>query len=681
MILLFKIKRIHKELINKIECMLQYHPTKQSLSILTLILALVCTSASAQNIKRVSPKWWFGESIAVNYNNYGGTTQKLNNALTVPTAFHKGSGFRPYASILAEYRPGKVFGGMLNLAYDNRGGTFNEVTAPCNCPATLATNISYVSIEPSLRLAPFSSAFYVFAGPTISINLSRNFTYEQQKQATVKEDLSDMRKTMIAAQAGLGIDIPLSAKNSASQTTLSPFASFQTNLFQGPRTIETWAVHTFRAGIALKFGKGKVTPEPVVVPEAPVAVVAAPIIVEKEIQFTIRAPKVVPLNRQVREIFPMRSTVFFNTGSTIIPDRYVLLSPTNAQTFRESQLQEGQPENLNKGRSSRQMNVYYNILNITGDRMRSNVNTSITLTGASDNNPVEGKQMAENVKQYLVVNYSIDPTRIITVGRDKPVVPSEQPGGTKELGLLREGDRRVDITSDSPELLLQVGGKNTGFFRPVEINTVQQDPLDNHVIFYNTGATETLDTWTVVLTDEQGVSQTYGPYTQDQASVSGKTILGANRQGNYKIVMIGKSKKGVEIRKDSYVSLMRMDEVKQEGLRYSILFDFDKSTANDNYEKFLFDIIEPLIKDNGTVIIHGHTDIIGEEKHNLELSRERAKETQRILEKALISTGKKGVRFETYGFGEDAGMAPFENNLPEERFYNRSVIIDIIPAN
>jgi len=649
-----------KELINKIDCMLQYHPKKQMLTILTLIVVLVCTSASAQNIKRVSPKWWFGESIAVNYNNYGGTTQKLNNALTVPTAFHKGTGFRPYASILTEYRPNKVLGGMLNLAYDNRGGKFDEVTAPCNCPASLTSNISYISIEPSLRLAPFSNAFYVFAGPTISINISKDFTYEQQKQVTVKEDMSDMRKTMIAAQAGLGIDIPLSAKNSANQTTLSPFASFQTNLFQGPRTIETWAVHTFRAGLALKFGKGKPTAIPVVVPEAIVAAVPVPVIVDKEIQFTIRAPKVVPLNRQVREIFPIRSTVFFNMGSDIIPDRYVLLSPAKAQTFRESDLQESQPENLKSGRSTRQLHVYYNILNITGDRMRTNGNTSITLTGASDNNPVEGKQMAENVKQYLVVNFSIDPTRIVTVGRDKPEVPSELPGGTKELGLLREGDRRVDITSNSSELLLQVGGKNTGYFRPVEINTLQQDPLDSHVIFYNTGATETLDSWTVILTSEAGVSQTYGPYTQDQASVSGKTILGPNKQGNYNIVMIGKTKKGTEIRKESYVSLMRMDEVKQEGLRYSILFDFDKYKANDNYERFLIDIIEPLIKENGTVIIHGHTDIVGEEKYNLELSRERSKETQRILEKALANTGKKGVRFETYGFGEDLGMAPFE---------------------
>jgi len=30
-------------------------------------------------------------------------------------------------------------------------------------------------------------------------------------------------------------------------------------------------------------------------------------------------------------------------------------------------------------------------------------------------------------------------------------------------------------------------------------------------------------------------------------------------------------------------------------------------------------------------------------------------------------------------YGEDEAMSPFENKYPEERFYNRTVIIDILP--
>ena len=662
--------------------MLQNYIAKQKFSIILLLCIVASINANSQKIERVQPTWWFGESVAANFNYYGGTTQILNQNTTVPTAFHKGMGIKPYASVLAEYRPNKMWGGMLNLAFDNRGGKFDEVIAPCNCPADLSTNLSYFTIEPSLRLAPFSSAFYVFAGPTIAINVSKEFTYTQLNQTDIKADWGDVSKTIVSAQAGAGIDIPLSAKESRVQMTLSPFASFQTNLFQQPRSIESMSVYTFRAGVALKIGTGKrkalaTTPAAATLTDTVKTTIT---VMEKDVQFSVRAPKVVPLNRRVKETFPLRNSVFFDMGTTEIPARYISLNGNQASSFKEEQLQEAQPNNLNNGRSARQLAVYHNVLNIIGDRMRANPNSAIVLVGSSDNNPAEGKVLAENVKQYLVVSFAIDADRIKTEGRDKPLIPSEQPGATRELTLLREGDRRVDIVSNSPELLLQVGGSSSAFLRPVQISAVQQDPLDSHVIFNAAGANDQLESWSVDVTDEQHNVQHYGPYTQDQASVSGKMILGNNTQGNYTIVMTGQTKTGHSIRKESSVSLMKMDDAKQEGLRYSILFDFDKSKTVEAYEKFLTEIVTPLIPENGTVIIHGHTDVIGEEKYNLTLSQERGKDAQQIIERALSNSGKKGVTFETYGFGEDISMAPFENNSPEERFYNRTVIIDIISA-
>ncbi len=660
--------------------MLRFKTGTQKFTVIVMVLVFAYTSGISQDIQRPQPVWWFGESVAANINQYRGTTQMLNSNLTVPAAFHKGSGVRPYGSLLTEYRPNKVWGGMLNIAYDNRGAKFDAVMAPCNCPENLSTNVSYIAIEPSLRVAPFGSAFYIFAGPTVSININKDFTYTQLKQTDQNGDWSDIRKTVFSGQAGAGIDIPLSSRTSATQMTLSPFASFLTDFGHEPRAVESWSFYTIRAGIALKFGTSR-KPVP---PAPPVTAMAQPVapvaVVEKEVQFSVRAPKVVPLNRQVKETFPLRNSIFFDVALNDIPSRYIMLSPTAAISFKEEGLQQDQPADLNNGRSSRQLVVYYNILNIMGDRMRANTQSTITLTGASNNNPEEGKLMAENVKQYLVAVFGIDASRITTVGRDKPVIPSEQPGATKELGLLREGDRRVDITSNSPELLLQVGGSDEAFLRPVQIRAVQTDPLDSHVIFKAEGANDALESWSIDVTDEQGAVQHYGPYTTDQASVSGKTILGANTQGNYKIVMTGQTKSGHSITKESSVSLVKMDEPKQEGLRYSVLFDFDKSKTIDSYAKFLADIVTPLIPANGTVIIHGHTDIIGDEKYNLTLSNNRAIGAQQIIERALQARGITGVTFETFGFGKDESMAPFENKLPEQRFYNRTVIIDIIPA-
>jgi hypothetical protein len=104
--------------------------------------------------------------------------------------------------------------------------------------------------------------------------------------------------------------------------------------------------------------------------------------------------------------------------------------------------------------------------------------------------------------------------------------------------------------------------------------------LDSHVIFTTTGADELLKSWSVQITDEQGAVQRYGPYYNDEASVPGKTILGTNSQGNYKIVMLGETKTGHMVRKESSVSLLKLTDPKQEGLRYSILFDFDRSKSN-----------------------------------------------------------------------------------------------------
>jgi outer membrane protein OmpA-like peptidoglycan-associated protein len=380
----------------------------------------------------------------------------------------------------------------------------------------------------------------------------------------------------------------------------------------------------------------------------------------------------------VKETFPLRNSVFFNMGSTEIPSRYRLLNRNQALSFRETQLQQSQPDNLDNGRSSRQLAVYYNILNIIGDRLRTSSQSSIALVGASDKNPAEGKLMAENIRQYLITVFDIDGSRITTEGRDKPVIPSEQPGATRDLALLREGDRRVDIVSTSPELLLQVGGSTSPYFRPVQIMATADD-LDSHVVFDVAGATDLLNSWSVQLTDNQGRMQTYGPFMGEQASVPGSRILGISAQNDYKVVMTGQAKNGGTVRKESSVSLVKVADAKTEGLRYSILFDFDKSKSIDSYETFLSDIVTPLIPANSTIIVHGYTDIIGDAAYNQNLSQERATGTQKVIEAALAKAGKRGVKFQTSGFGEDENMSPFENNFPEKRFYNRTVIIDILP--
>lgn len=629
------------------------------------LLMVIATSATVQG-QVVQPTWWFGVSGAANISSYTGTTQTLNNSLTIPTAFHKGSGVRPFGSILMEYRPLGIWGAMLNIGYDGRGGSFDPVITACNCEATLKTNTSYLTIEPALRVGLFGSPLFVFGGPRVAFNIQNDFAYTQEKQPNTNAEFGEMQKTILSGQAGIGYDIAVSALNSPTKMLISPFVSYHPYFGQDPRSINSWSVSTVRAGVALKFGKGKLAAA-----ESP-----APIPPSADVAFSIVEPNLVSVKRIIAETLPLRSSVFFDEGSTVIPARYVSLSNTAAASFKEQQLQPEQLQPL-EGRSARQLQVYHNILNILGDRLRANPASSILLTGASNHGDAEGALLAENVKAYLVNTFQISGSRIRTAGRNKPLIPSEQPGGKVELDLLREGDRRVDISSTSTELLTQVGGE---LMRPVKFTNSAQDPRDSEVKFMVKGAEKQLKSWNLTLTDEWGKVQHLGPFTAEQGNVNANTILADRTDGTYSVLMTGESKNGLPITKQGTLHLVRPKDEIQRGLRYSILFDFDRSNAIPVYTKFLTDVIAPLITEGSTVSIHGHTDEIGMESYNLKLSESRAQEAQRILESAIARKQIKAVKFQTLGYGESLAEAPFENRLPEERFYNRTVIIDINPV-
>jgi outer membrane protein OmpA-like peptidoglycan-associated protein len=638
---------------------MQLHLNIIKLLLLPLFLIGIINAVPAQEIQRPQPRFWLGVSGAANFNFYTGTTQRLNSSVTAPTAFHEGFGIGGYGSALLEYRPHPVWGFMLNVGYDGRGGKFNEVMAPCNCPETLGARLGYLTIEPSLRIAPFSSGFYLFLGGAYNYNVRNSFTYTQKLKLDTDGTFTNIRQNVFSGQVGMGYEIPVSPITNTTQVVLSPFISYHPYFGQEPRSIESWSLSTLRVGIAIKFGK------------APVRTIAiVPPVVEGGTTFSMVAPLTIPTNRKVKETFPLRNYVFFDESSTEIPNRYVKLNAEEALQFKEAQFQEPEPKNV-AGRSERQLTVYYNILNILGDRMRKDPATMVTLIGSSAGKGAEvGKAEAEAVKKYLVTIFAIGEARITTEGRDQPIAPSEQPGGKKQLDLLRAGDRRVDIVSSSAILLV-----------PLQILAVQVTPLDDRIAFKTTGGDkEPLASWSLELMDSKGTVQRFGPFTKEQEYISGNVFLGNHSEENYKIVMLAKTTDGKTIRKESTLHLVRNPDTKEAALRFSVLFDFNQSETVKTYEKFLTDVITPLIPEMSKVIIHGHSDVIGDEDHNMILSQERAQEVQRILERALVTAGKKKVTFETYGFGADPDMAPFENNLPEERFYNRTVIIDIVPA-
>lgn len=635
------------------------------------------------------PSWWFGAVGGANFNFSRGSTQQLNNSFTSPAAFHNGFGVGLFAGPTIEYyRPNTVLGFIFQMGYDSRRGKFEETYTPCNCPADLSTKLSYITIEPSVRIAPFKSNFYLYGGPRFAFNLNKSFIYQlrpnpdypnQVQGPPVTGDFSEIEDLLISMQVGLGYDIFLSSQRKKTQFVLSPFVSFQPYFGQSPRAIETWSITTVRAGASLKFGRGKsITPKDGSSSNTTPVNPSTQLNPEDLVNFTVVAPANVPSERTVRETFPVLNHVFFDLGSTEIPKRYVLLNKNQVQEFEEDQVELYTPENLS-GRSERQMVVYYNILNIIGDRMVKNPSATIKLVGSSEGTPAEGKVMAESIKTYLVDVFGIEGSRITTVGVDAPKHPDEQANSTTNLVLLRQADRRVTIESNSPAMLMEFRSGPDAPLKPVTIVKVQEAPVESYVVFKNPGATELFTSWSVEITDKNGDIKYFGPYYVDEVAIPGKDILGSQAEGTYKVKMIGKTANNQQVvRENDVYMVLWTPDVADVVMRFSVTYAFNESKAIAMYDKYLVEVVVPKIPKGGKVIIHGYTDIIGDAAYNQKLSVARANDVRNIMQNALNRAGRSDVRFEVYGFGEDPNLSQFENKYPEERFYNRTVIIDIV---
>jgi len=143
--------------------------TLKSLAIGALIFVGIEAPLQAQETQYTKPSWYFGVAGGANFNFYDGSTQQLTANFTPPVTFHEGDGTGLFLAPSIEFhKPNTRFGFILQAGYDSRKGDFDRQTTDCNCPADLKTDLSYITVEPSLRYAPFKSDFYLYGGPRFS---------------------------------------------------------------------------------------------------------------------------------------------------------------------------------------------------------------------------------------------------------------------------------------------------------------------------------------------------------------------------------------------------------------------------------------------------------------------------------------------------------------------------------
>jgi outer membrane protein OmpA-like peptidoglycan-associated protein len=110
----------------------------------------------------------------------------------------------------------------------------------------------------------------------------------------------------------------------------------------------------------------------------------------------------------------------------------------------------------------------------------------------------------------------------------------------------------------------------------------------------------------------------------------------------------------------------------------NVLFDFDKFDLKESSKETLKEISKSLEssfnKKDLDIVIHGHTDNVGNKAYNLELSEKRANEVKKYLESLLPSSE---VIFTTKGHGDAKPIATNDNESGQAKNRRVEIVINL----
>ncbi len=356
---------------------------------------------------------------------------------------------------------------------------------------------------------------------------------------------------------------------------------------------------------------------------------------------------------------PLLNYIFFEPASGNLSARYEKIKKSEASLF-----------NLKDLKTLNTIETYYHILNIIAKRMQQNPNSTITLVGCISNDSLENnielaKQRALSVKQYLVDTWNINPKRINTLTRRLPEFPSN----TETYEGIEE-NRRVEIYSEDKEILAPL----------IISDTLRKVNTEQIRLYNNLKDCFDIDKWTLNIHQKNDTLMRFrgtGNIPDRliwRISEQKRTIPKYNSYIRPELIIYNKSGEKREFQLDTInVNITTIEEkiLNKTGDKrideYSlIIFDFDKSNLNENNQSIL-KFINSKISNNSKVYIKGYTDKIGEEDYNLDLSIKRAK--------MVANSIKNTKNIEIQGSGEKELL--FNNELPEGRFYSRTVKITV----
>ncbi len=657
---------------------------------LSMFLTIVfCTPypLQAQNTENASERPAFGGFGHFNLNQHGADFRALPGTPSCCPLYESGSGTGFSFGLLYELPLAERLRLALRAAYVDHSGELETeeamlVSGPDGPVAgtirhSIDASIASFGLEPLLGYQLWKE-LSLWAGFHAGSVLTR--TYEQQEELVEPADMGtfenglrirnlqdgdipDASSLHAALLAGLSYSLPL---NDAGTLSLVPEVFYSYAVTDVVTDLD-WRAHALRAGLAIKYAplpskEEELPPPPLeVVPQTPrrpsiTATVYAKAVTHGGREYDI-ATIVVEEISEVKQR-PLLNYLFFEDGSSALEERYRRLASDQTDAFTLNDLHHDQT-----------LDMYYHILNIIGKRLREYPASILRIVGCNSNTGVErgdrdlSRDRAETVKDYLVSVWNIDGDRLDVTARDLPSTPSSN---SEKEGICE--NRRVELYSDTWEILAPLTTKDirriatppiVRFYPRVHAEKhvydwllpVKQDGADV-VIFNDHGIPPSSIEWEIA-SDQKRVPQQPGEisfilHASDEvgtAAVSKKGVLPVE-------VVTLKDKRARQVVDDM--------EIREYSL---ILFDFDKSTLDEQNRRIVSDIKNEIAKAT-EVTITGYTDRVGDVLHNDRLSRERAHSAARGL-------GKEDARIS--GLGESVEL--HDNDVPEGRFYSRTVDI------
>ena len=349
------------------------------------------------------------------------------------------------------------------LRRENTIGSGNQLVTFDHNASTI---INYISFSPGIRFNLFNDLSLLTSlqlGFAINSKLTQSEQITQPLDAVFPNgssirnefneiDIPDLSSFRVALDLGFSYDLPL---NKTQSFIFSPEAYYSLALSNNVKSVN-WSMSSFNLGFSIRYGRGVKE----VVELAPIDTVVVKEIVE--IKDTIQELKLdlditaKGLNNNDEELsnvvllkveeflryrsHPLLPYIFFDKNSKEIPKRYRSITRNETNNFSESTFF-----------ADSTLEVYYNLLNIIGKRLRQKPDAKIELMGTNSKSGSENidlsKARAESVKEYLVLVWQIDEKRISTKAMDLPIKSSNN---NRQEG--KEENQRVEIISSDPSI-------------------------------------------------------------------------------------------------------------------------------------------------------------------------------------------------------------------------------------